>query len=102
MVAAASLEAASREREADLLRACEHHFAFEPGEARWTIFAPGWLFALYQDIVFDLHDSIVAYAPSIASPLTSIEVVSHVNEPVAVGHLDGLWGPLDEDQHRRS
>jgi hypothetical protein len=95
IIAAALLEAAGRAREADLLRACDNRFEFSPGEARWTVYAPGWLFALNRDAFVELHDLIIAYAPDIAAALTNLEVLSRVNAPVAIEHLERLWDADD-------
>jgi len=95
LVAAALLEASGRERAADLLRSCDHRFEFAPGTAEWTVYAPGWLFALNREAFVELRGLIVAYAPDIAAALTNVEVLSRVNAPVAIGHLERLWDAED-------
>ena len=97
IVAAGLLEAAGHEREADLLRACDHRFEFAQGRTDWTVYAPGWLYALHRDEFVELRALVIAYAPNIAAALTKIEVLSRVNAPVAIAHLERLW---DDDDPR--
>ena len=67
LVAAALLEAAGREGAADLL-GCVAIIGsrFPPGEARWTVYAPAWLFSMNRDAFVELRGLIIEYAPNIA------------------------------------
>jgi len=95
LIAASLLEAAGRDREADLLRACDNHFEFAREETRWTVYAPGWLFALNRAAFVELRELIIAYAPNIAAAVTNLEVLSRVNAPVSIEHLERLWDAKD-------